>query len=464
MSPDQSQLADPRSLPAWVKERQESSGSKTTGLGDKVQDLFRNFAFSPLPLALSYDHGTITITERASVEELALLRKSKSSLNVTAATANDGEQRDLRTGKRRVLTVLTLISGCVLSEDEVESRIIHIVRCFDQDLHIPSCKVRTPRSKAATLHIADLSRWTCLPSLQSLKIHGVVKISRQFARTCISAVTNPLAYRNGQSELEQEWGSVYTILVHLDRKHTLPFRLSEIIEEVLLPEQDGAVTPRMLFFVERLQHDFPNLPCVNALFGPAMFLKAERQHIQHIDEIKQLMGNYQVTTQDIMAVCLRNHCRTVTSIQYGLRHVKGFDLSHFMAELIQKLLNQPYRGIMLRELDRFFAQRVGLIDFRSMLVLAVEKQGELVPAICRRGPTLKNMTPSFVQLSRTLRFHHSSGTSTAPPGARPAIPSHHSARCSRSTGRRVTHLPSISAHATRTQHRRKMDVLMRACC
>lgn len=79
-----------------------------------------------------------------------------------------------------------------------------------------------------------------------------------------------------------------------------------------------------------------------------------------------------------MQACLRNGCRSVTAIKFGIAHVPGFDssLQAFLRELIDALLLQPYRGIMLRELDRFFAQEDQSIDFLALLSSAVDDQGE----------------------------------------------------------------------------------------
>lgn len=176
--------------------------------------------------------------------------------------------------------------------------------------------------------------------------------------------------------------AVYEILVHLDRKDLLPFKLSIIIEDILQPWQGGSVTWRMLSFLKLLARDFLALPCVAAHFGPATFLEAELQGMQDLHAIQQMMGQHIVTAQDVMKASLRNQCRTVTPIMYALHFVEGFQAQPFIEQLIEALLHQPYRGLMLREIDRVFSVKAEghemhyHIPFRQLLASAVEKQGE----------------------------------------------------------------------------------------
>lgn len=94
-----------------------------------------------------------------------------------------------------------------------------------------------------------------------------------------------------------------------------------------------------------------------------------------------------VTNADILQACLRNQCITAMPIQYALKHMANFDLEPFVRELLDALLCQPYRGAILRELDRYFSparaeadysnDKAASIDFKKLLAEAIEVQGKL---------------------------------------------------------------------------------------
>lgn len=151
---------------------------------------------------------------------------------------------------------------------------------------------------------------------------------------------------------------------------------------------------------------------------------------EDLNRIQSLMGCHTVTGQDVEQACVRNDCRTVTPIWYALKFVHGFDLQSFTVELVDTLLNQPYRGIMLRELNRFFAETPGLLDFHSLLAAAVEKQGKqrtLAP-LCSSILTLDYVfafKPSVVR-----KFPRSSGSTASKTSVSSATTSHLSVQCS----------------------------------
>lgn len=93
--------------------------------------------------------------------------------------------------------------------------------------------------------------------------------------------------------------------------------------------------------------DFPHLN-LSLLFVQASFLQAESAEIDNLDTITAMMGRHVVTRQHVMKACLRNDCVSVVPIQYALRFVKGFDVKDFMNEIVEVLLDQPYRGTFLR--------------------------------------------------------------------------------------------------------------------
>lgn len=79
-----------------------------------------------------------------------------------------------------------------------------------------------------------------------------------------------------------------------------------------------------------------------------MFVKAEIQKITDLNAVSTLMGRHTVTTEDVMQACLLNTSTSTLPIKYAARFLERFDVEGFLVELIEALLNQPYRGQMLR--------------------------------------------------------------------------------------------------------------------
>lgn len=162
--------------------------------------------------------------------------------------------------------------------------------------------------------------------------------------------------------------SLLQALVHFDKTVALTFELSDVIEKALAPIRDGAIAVQMIALVENLA-DFLHLACVSGLFPLAIFLKAERESVENVEEIKSMMKGCEVAAAHIMAACLHSLCETVSPIRFALRFVEAFELPPFIEQLLDALLDQPYRGSMLRELYCLFAGKQGLLDFRQMLAL-----------------------------------------------------------------------------------------------
>lgn len=185
--------------------------------------------------------------------------------------------------------------------------------------------------------------------------------------------------RDAELEPESALSYRYLYLLHFDRCSALPFYLQDVIEDAWSPmAQSGAITDALISLLDKLNNDFGNCSRITPLFVHAAFVKAQRHNIEDLEEVKGLMGSYAVTTASVMQACLRNDCRSTIPIQYGIANVVGFTshLQTFVHELLDALLFQPYRGVMLRELDRFFAQEDLSIDSRRLLASAVEDQGE----------------------------------------------------------------------------------------
>lgn len=173
----------------------------------------------------------------------------------------------------------------------------------------------------------------------------------------------------------------YECLIHFDKQSALPFRLQDVIEDVLEPftlPHSGPFTNSLISFLDALSYNFDKWFRIAPLLARVVLIKAERDSIEDLDVIKRMMGSHAATTTSIMQACLRNGCRTVTPIKYGIAHVEGFgsSLQTFVVGLLTALLAQPYRGIMLRELDQVLAQDNHSINFRQLLASAVEGQGE----------------------------------------------------------------------------------------
>lgn len=166
------------------------------------------------------------------------------------------------------------------------------------------------------------------------------------------------------------------MLWFLDQQSALPFPLSRVVEWTLTRLLSGAVTAPMIAMLERIERDFPNLACVSSLFVRCMFLKAERDSIERLDEVKSMMRGHKVRKVDVSWACLRNGCRSAIALRYAITFGKDFDLQSFVEGTLTHMIYQPYRGIMLRELDRLFRELGSTDDFHAMLETAVESQGK----------------------------------------------------------------------------------------
>lgn len=221
-----------------------------------------------------------------------------------------------------------------------------------------------------------------------IELEGTVNLSATLAKKAILDLCfeKDLAPSCSGSMLVQEsfkipeWSqNIYNALLQLDRRSALPFKLQSIAEEALTSmvlDLNTVITPGLTVLLDHLFSDFPGLEVPSPLFTRVTFFKAERKPTDDLNEIKALMQGHQVTTQDVKSACMRNQCRTTIPIRFALKFIDGFKLQPFIKELVDVILNQPYRGIMLRELDRFFAQTQASVNFRELLTSAVEKQGE----------------------------------------------------------------------------------------
>lgn len=78
-----------------------------------------------------------------------------------------------------------------------------------------------------------------------------------------------------------------------------------------------------------------------------MLLKAEEEGLDE-SAIPALMGRHTVTRESVMQACLRNRCESTYAFRYGIRHLEDLDVEGFAVELVEALLDQPYRGAMLK--------------------------------------------------------------------------------------------------------------------
>lgn len=184
--------------------------------------------------------------------------------------------------------------------------------------------------------------------------------------------------------------ALYSMLLKLDQRSALPYPLDLVVDGVVVSAEGGTVSANVISLIERLDQDFPHLPAMPDVFVVAEFFKAEREDVKDLEAVKQMMGRHAVTPENIMLACLRNGCRSVTPIQYGLKFINGFEhgLQAFVEELVGLLLLQPYRGLMLRGLERYFAQSYKSLDVLKLVASAVEKQGVLPKALVTRGVLL----------------------------------------------------------------------------
>lgn len=71
-------------------------------------------------------------------------------------------------------------------------------------------------------------------------------------------------------------------------------------------------------------------------------------HVTELDGLEELMKRHTVSVQGVMNECLRNGCRSVVAIKWAARYLESFNVEEFVTELVESILNQPYRGLMLR--------------------------------------------------------------------------------------------------------------------
>lgn len=180
-----------------------------------------------------------------------------------------------------------------------------------------------------------------------------------------------------QTVADPSESQTYDTLMYLEQQSALAFRMSGVLRKTLEPLLSGAVSAPMIPMVERLERDFPRSSEVSSLFVRCVFLKAERESIEDLDQIHAMMGRHQADEADLEWTCLRNGCRTTVPIRYALKWLEGFNLDDFIGGFVEQLLMQPYRGIMLRELGRLFCERDYSATLHKLLEVAVERQGEL---------------------------------------------------------------------------------------
>lgn len=87
---------------------------------------------------------------------------------------------------------------------------------------------------------------------------------------------------------------------------------------------------------------------LSALWIPATFLRVAKKAITDPAQVATMMGRYVVTISDILTACVRNDCKSAMPIQYAARYVDNFDVPDFLEELVEVILDQPYRGAMLQ--------------------------------------------------------------------------------------------------------------------
>lgn len=86
---------------------------------------------------------------------------------------------------------------------------------------------------------------------------------------------------------------------------------------------------------------------ISSLYVQAMFLEAALAQVDDLDAILAKMGRHTVTYEAVFKVCLSNSCRSTTPILFAVKFIDNFDLQRFLEELVEAILHQPYRGIML---------------------------------------------------------------------------------------------------------------------
>lgn len=96
-----------------------------------------------------------------------------------------------------------------------------------------------------------------------------------------------------------------------------------------------------------LHTDFPDVE-LGPLFAQVVFLNAQRFDSTMTSHVLSELADRQVTRSSVMLCCLNNRCRSVLTIQYAAEFL-DFDIESYVTEVVETIvLNQPYRGLMLR--------------------------------------------------------------------------------------------------------------------
>lgn len=96
-----------------------------------------------------------------------------------------------------------------------------------------------------------------------------------------------------------------------------------------------------------LTSDFPDAP-LDSAFAQAMFIKAGTPGSRrNCNATSQLMRDRSVTRHDVWQVCLQD-LRSLDPLMYAIKELEGFDATEFITELVDVIVDQPYRGWMLR--------------------------------------------------------------------------------------------------------------------
>lgn len=79
-----------------------------------------------------------------------------------------------------------------------------------------------------------------------------------------------------------------------------------------------------------------------------VFIKAEVESSNDLDRIVSVIGARQVTSQDIKQVCLHNRTKSALPLKYAISRIQDFDATSMVKDIVEAILDQPYRGPMLR--------------------------------------------------------------------------------------------------------------------
>lgn len=93
--------------------------------------------------------------------------------------------------------------------------------------------------------------------------------------------------------------------------------------------------------------DFPHFD-QRSVFVQAVFLKVNFDKLTDVDAVRARLRRHEVTAADVLQACLRRECDSAVLIKYAVKFVEGFQVVPLVAELIEVVLHQPYRGNMIR--------------------------------------------------------------------------------------------------------------------